>query len=121
VIVYRKERTLSMSKAKKVKGAEIDVTSVTGKDRSIDVLYLRLLDDKVHRTYEVVEDEVLFDTNRHGDIVGIEILLPEKKAAAKRKPKAKKSSAKAKRKPRAKKASARPKKTSAKAKRPRKK
>ena len=110
-----------MSKAKKVKGAEIDVTSVTGKDRSIDVLYLRLLDDKVHRTYEVVEDEVLFDTNRHGDIVGIEILLPEKKTAAKRKPKAKKSSAKAKRKPRAKKASARPKKTSAKAKRPRKK
>jgi len=86
-----------MSKAKNVKAAEIDATSVTGKPRAVDVLYLRLLNDKVHKTYEVVEDEMLLDTNRRGDIVGIEILLPEKKAAAKRKPKAKKTPARAKR------------------------
>jgi len=93
------------SKKSKIKGAEIDVTSVTGKDRKIDVVYLRLLNDKVHRTYEVVEGEVLLDTNRRGDFVGIEVLLPEmtaaakrraKKAVAKGRPKAKKAPARAK-------------------------
>jgi uncharacterized protein YuzE len=81
-------------KQSKIKGAEIDVTSVTGKDRKIDVVYLRLLNDKVHRTYEVVEGEVLLDTNRRGDFVGIEVLLPEQKAGAKRRAKAKKAGAK---------------------------
>jgi uncharacterized protein YuzE len=95
------------SKKSKIKGAEVDVTSVTGKNRTIDVVYLRLLNDKVHRTYEVVEGEVLLDTNRNGDFVGVEILLPEKKAVAKRRPKAKKTPARAKRRPKAKKTPAR--------------
>ena len=93
------------ARKKKVKGAEIDVTSVTGENRSVDVLYVRLLNDKVHRTYEVVEDEMLLDCNRNGEFVGVEILLPEKmtaagrktkKAAAARKAKAKKVRARAK-------------------------
>jgi uncharacterized protein YuzE len=81
---------------KNVKGAEIDVTSVTGKNRSVDVLYVRLLNDKVHKTYELVEDEMLLDCNRDGEFVGVEILLPEKMTGARRKPKAKKVRARAK-------------------------
>ena len=81
------------ARKKKVKGAEIDVTSVTGENRSVDVLYVRLLNDKVHRTYEVVEDEMLLDCNRNGEFVGVEILLPEKMTAAGRKTKAKKAAA----------------------------
>ena len=87
---------MATARKKDVKGAEIDVTSVTGKNRSVDVLYVRLLDDKVHKTYELVEDEMLLDCNRDGEFVGVEILLPEKMTPVKRRAKAKKARARAK-------------------------
>jgi uncharacterized protein YuzE len=59
---------------KKAIGFEV---SISGRDDgTIETVYVTLLPDKVAKTVEVEEDQLLVDYNHLGQIVGIEILAP---------------------------------------------
>jgi uncharacterized protein YuzE len=51
--------------------------SISGRDDgTLEAAYIQLLDEKVSRTKEVVEDVVLADYTADGRLIGIEILAP---------------------------------------------
>ena len=51
--------------------------SISGRnDGTLEALYIRMLTDKVAYTEEVVEDILLADYNKKGELVGIEVLAP---------------------------------------------
>ncbi len=45
-------------------------------DREVNALYLRLKEGKIEKS-EPVADNIVFDLNEEGNVVGIEILLPK--------------------------------------------
>lgn len=47
-------------------------------DGTLEAVYICVGDGKVARTEEIIEDILLADYNRRGDLVGIEILAPVK-------------------------------------------
>lgn len=57
-------------------GFELSVSARA--DGTLEAVYITLLNDKVARTDEVMEDILLADYNQRGELVGIEILAPVK-------------------------------------------
>ena len=51
-----------------------------GEDGTARAVYVQLLDTKITRTEELVQDKVLVDYDRRGRVVGFEIIAPVKKA-----------------------------------------
>lgn len=47
-------------------------------DGTVEAVYILLKDDRAARTEEIIEDILLADYNRRGELVGIEILAPVK-------------------------------------------
>jgi uncharacterized protein YuzE len=61
---------------RKVIGFEVSISGCD--DGTVEAVYLTFFPDKVHRTREMVEDQLLVDYNKRREIVGIEILSPVK-------------------------------------------
>lgn len=68
-----------MAKTQHTVGFEI---SVSGRDDgTLEAAYIRFREGKVTKTVEVIEDILLVDYARGGDLLGIEILAPVKISA----------------------------------------
>lgn len=62
--------------AHRVLGFEISVSARD--DGTLEAAYIRFKNTKVYKTQELIEDTLVADYDRSGDLVGVEILAPVK-------------------------------------------
>lgn len=62
----------------KMQTVSFEISTSGRDDGTVEAAYIQLLDEKVHRTREIMEDILLADYTEDGRLIGIEVLAPVK-------------------------------------------